>query len=876
MAKLMVAALVLVLAPAAAGTGAQCAGSPDKVVLACHPDLELPVLADGRAFDTYKACVERTCNTNSLNISNGVASPQGDIPRGGVAKIVCDPGYELSNSANTSASPECRDDCTFDAPASCIKRSCPTTFADPNGMARGGDQNGRNFIHFDEYVRITCNHGYMANDSSHVYNEPCKVSYTRECGADGMLSNAHIKCVPLTCPPIPDIVQGQHKIGVYSPKMPLRYRNTTAVSCQAGWRFDGDSPERECSWTCQYSSLKGKCVPETCNTTNDGVTTSWVPDPPNIFGKTSKLTCANGHVFNNTECSFEEALTCEVGGSLSKPARACTAAKCPISGLLILNGQTSSSSDQVFGGYASATCNSGYRARTAAASGLVSCADDKTLNVSCGIGSVGEGGYRPCAWNNQSTCAKVMCKYAPVDNGTASATPDDILSINGSKYMTYDSTITISCNSGYGVTAKLDDQLQYSSDGFARVPQDAPSTTEWTCDANCSHLAHRCLPKICGNYTIPPNANAVAPSRTNANKGAGHMFLGVATDESIQVTCQEHFVVHRSGVNVCENTFTVTCEGANLKVRSAAGSLVDPSDVTCVPAQCDAPDDGSEILANAVPNALKNHSYIVNGKMNSTDPAAVVECAEHYLVKPSGFAGAHPICGHDGSFTTSCNANTCTFDNSKSCAKKGCFGLVPGQNQTADGLQSVTFEDSSGVLLTDTGDGFIEWDREVTVKCPAGYRVRRAENMSHYANASWPTNSKSSCGATCTLPLVNCTRLSCGVFVLPANSQGTTQAQATYDGTTQLLYGESLNVTCAENFHFNSHSCGVRMMSLTCADDGIMAYSHGFTSQTSPSDMSCVPAECNIANVSQDNALPFPTSGSKVHGESLEVASNQP
>ena len=44
-------------------------------------------------------------------------------------------------------------------------------------------------LEYDEYVRVTCNHGYMASDSAHSHNEACKVSYTRECLADGTLSN---------------------------------------------------------------------------------------------------------------------------------------------------------------------------------------------------------------------------------------------------------------------------------------------------------------------------------------------------------------------------------------------------------------------------------------------------------------------------------------------------------------------------------------------------------------------------------------------------------------------------------------------------------------------------------------------------------------
>lgn len=165
---------------------------PNTVELKCHPSFGL-VLSDGSPADNhYRACTRRTCHTDSLQVSNGYARPSGLVYVGWSVNVRCNAGYVLTREEGGTATPSCREDCAFDKAYSCQPVQCQAGNIDPNGVvSRNGQQTltGQDRIEFDEYVRVTCKHGYMASDSAHGPKEACKVSYMRECQADGTLSN---------------------------------------------------------------------------------------------------------------------------------------------------------------------------------------------------------------------------------------------------------------------------------------------------------------------------------------------------------------------------------------------------------------------------------------------------------------------------------------------------------------------------------------------------------------------------------------------------------------------------------------------------------------------------------------------------------------
>jgi len=198
--------------------------------------------------------------------------------------------------ALASAQPTCVDGCVFEAMDSCVPVKCREPFKHPpNGVLSGGSMAAldrlalnRNYLEYDEYVKITCNHGYMASDSAHSYWEPCKVSYIRECLADARLSNAEIRCEPLVCR---EITGSDHalqynlsgtvsQVATYQPPGPRNYKTNVTLTCNAGYGLIGGAAERECSWTCQYTQAQAVCTASTCNTTLEGIHTSATMNRP--------------------------------------------------------------------------------------------------------------------------------------------------------------------------------------------------------------------------------------------------------------------------------------------------------------------------------------------------------------------------------------------------------------------------------------------------------------------------------------------------------------------------------------------------------------------------------------------------------------------
>jgi hypothetical protein len=169
---------------------------PNKVELKCHPTSGL-VLSDGSPVERhYRACTRRTCHTDSLQLQNGYTTPSGLVYVGWSVNVRCNAGYVLTAEDGGSATPSCKEDCGFEKAHSCQAVKCTAGSIDPNGnIFRNGQQKllPQDLIAFDEYATVTCNHGYMASDSAHAHGEACKVSYIRECQADGTLTN---RCVP--------------------------------------------------------------------------------------------------------------------------------------------------------------------------------------------------------------------------------------------------------------------------------------------------------------------------------------------------------------------------------------------------------------------------------------------------------------------------------------------------------------------------------------------------------------------------------------------------------------------------------------------------------------------------------------------------------
>ena len=264
--------------------------APQKVEVSCHPSSVL-VLSDNSPVDQhYRACAKIACQTDSLYIHNGyVDAAPGLVAVGDSVRIRCNTGFELEPDSAKSSNPRCQSSCAFDPPQTCKRKKCYTFSIDPNGRVQQMGQPAAVYptklepLEYDQYVRITCNHGYMASDSAHTYNEACKVSYIRECKADGSLSNTpyEVSCVKLTCARL----HAEHPADTWKPAGPLEYKNTASVECGHGRFFNGSTPVRECSWRCQYSEPQGACVYKPCISGTRPSTTEWAEGAaPRSFG----------------------------------------------------------------------------------------------------------------------------------------------------------------------------------------------------------------------------------------------------------------------------------------------------------------------------------------------------------------------------------------------------------------------------------------------------------------------------------------------------------------------------------------------------------------------------------------------------------------
>lgn len=278
--------------------GAVCA--PQKVEVSCHPSSVL-VLSDNSPVEKYyRACAKIACHTDSLYIHNGyVEAAPALVAVGDSVRIRCNTGFELKYDSAKSSNPRCQSSCAFDPPQTCERKKCYTFSIDPNGRVQQMGQAVAVYptklepLEYDQYVRITCNHGYMASDSAHTYNEACKVSYIRECRADGSLSNTpyEVSCVKLTCARL----HAEHPADTWKPAGPLEYKKTASVECGHGRFFNGSTPVRECSWRCQYSEPQGACVYKPCITGTRPTTTEWAEGAaPRNFGDAGTAIYYNG------------------------------------------------------------------------------------------------------------------------------------------------------------------------------------------------------------------------------------------------------------------------------------------------------------------------------------------------------------------------------------------------------------------------------------------------------------------------------------------------------------------------------------------------------------------------------------------------------
>ena len=104
--------------------------------------------------------------------------------------------------------------------------------------------------------------------------------------------------------------------------------------------------------------------------------------------------------------------------------------------------------------------------------------------------------------------------------------------------------------------------------------------------------------------------------------------------------------------------------------------------------------------------------------------------------------------------------------------------------------------------------------------CPMGYRV----DATLPAQANSTKSASALFGADCRILRVDCSKVTCGDYVAPENSAVLREDQAIDGHGKDVLYDETLHVTCDGSFHLSSSGfteCA-RSFMMHCNDKGII------------------------------------------------------
>lgn len=937
---------------------AQCA--PTKVELACNPLAEIVSSDTGsRAKGEYKYCVPRVCVDPPV-VEHGAIIRDPDTKEyrvGDEIEIRCDAGFEIA--AGFTARSKCTKNCVFDTPPMiCVPKKCKESWQDPKGIATFGyvaskEREDANLdvgfgsvdltviqsrkpssLEYNEYVHITCNHGYMASDSSHSTNEPCKVTYRRECRQGGTLSDPGIKCVELKCRDIGDLkppsavsYDAEVKTGKYYNNLtnvPAEgdavYKQRIDLKCEPGFHLsEGLSPSRECSWTCQFTKPKAYCMPFTCDTNMTSVSglvenvSGWVGAEPNLTGYSGVLQCIDAYVVDVSTCAYNQTIGCIANGLSSnlEEMQSCVPAQCDASKLVVPNSDPKSrgkAGDLYFRSEQSpVVCNAGFRAVTEDANytGLVLCTDAQSFNATCGVGALGDPGYAPCDWNKPSVCKPVMCEVKPLENGENNLDEDyDILEVANVSYMEYGATLTKTCNPGYRLTTNQ--SLQY----FAHISHATTST--FKCDEFCNSTQRFCKPITCGSYVVPSNSMAMLDSVTNES---GNTITHVTFGKDVSVSCSDGFIFSSAGETFssqCMPQFTVQCRDDG--TLSNAGGR-------CVPAVCS--------VASLTQQFGPDTAQITPANGTVGGGVANIKCKRNYRWRPESYTGNYALCHHNTSFVAECDAGTCGFPNvtaDMECSLMGCYAFEA--YNTTDDLYAVQFKykvynTTVERTVTSLEDGDIRLDQSLTIVCPRGYRIMNDACDTEPAKPMQAkTASQSNCGQSppvlscppkkalsgaqttttssasttpppnavdpCTLNYfvrVNCSRLTCGNFSMSATppphctlQRGGALAVAGNDTLDSILYEEPLVVICDTNYRVHvkgmTVACEVRNFTVNCGDDGNFSYMLPDGSGTNGVRPQCVPIVCNMSSLTGARNARYPARDLPAGAAAVNVTCN--
>ena len=431
---------------------------------------------------------------------------------------------------------------------------------------------------------------------------------------------------------------------------------------------------------------------------------------------------------------------------------------------------------------------------------------------------------------------------------------------------------------------------------------------EAVCTGDCNVSSFQCRPVSCGFFSTPSNSVVIRNTQWDNLRSSSFVkdnFTAVLYEDIITVECVENhrlltmpsvptstsvLLSHMDPATCSHRSFRVLCnetgklEYTHTSTERVRASLLSPSCQTCVPVQCPV----------ATLNATNGYTVPLRGSVLYDHTASVV-CNAGYRVKPRGYQGRYALCKHATNYSYICNGSICQFQLlpedahasqmlnmsqndstmhfSPACARLGCAGHVA--YYTSDGRFPLSFE-RQGALISTSIDGQLTEGETINVTCPVGYRVQATSP----AQASSPRFAKAVCGSDCSITRVQCQRITCGNFTVPANSMASRDNSVPgISGGTEvdtLLYGETVTVSCVENHRLGAAgmNCSQRGFRVRCGDEGQLEYEDGMASLLFPARQTCVPIQCNLSTVDDSNGVRYPANGSLVVGQTAMVTCN--
>ena len=435
--------------------------------------------ADGNFAGSAPTCTAVTC-TGATAPTNGTVSAA-SVSYPGTITYGCNSGYTLAGNGG-SATRSCLSDTSFSGTApTCAPVTCSAT-APVNGLVSAPSAT------YGNGVTYSCNNGYTLTGTA-----------SPTCTAAGTFSTPAPTCTPVSCGTLTSPTNGSvtvpsttyGSIANYSCNVGYSLTGSTTRTCGADGNWTNTAPTcaatvTPCTpnpclngGTCAVNGASYTCTcpagytdtncgtPVTCNSGVSAPVNGSVSATSATYGNSVTYQCDSGY----TLASGSGSRTCQANGTFSGTQPTCGPVTC--SGAVAPQNGTVSAASATYGNSVTYACNSGY--------------------------TVSGGTSRTCQANGTFSGAAPTC--TPVDCGTPTLT-------NGkgtAATTTFGSTVTYSCNAGYGLVGTATGTCQ--------------ANATWTTPASCAVDCGTLTAPANGSVTYNPNTylNGVATYACNAN-----------------------------------------------------------------------------------------------------------------------------------------------------------------------------------------------------------------------------------------------------------------------------------------------------------------------------------------------------------------------